>query len=181
MWAFLGVVAVATSACGGTEDLPPIAAKGPVIEDYGAVYDVEGAVRIADPSEGLRAVFDVAEAPDDVDELNERIDTVARYLNLHARNGFDRANTRAAVVLHGSAARSALGDAAHRARFGSPNPDLELLRSLREAGVRIYVCGQTAARNGFERDELDSSVELALSAMTVLIQLHDEGYVLIRF
>ena len=56
-----------------------------------------------------------------------------------------------------------------------------LLAALDEAGVEIYLCGQTAVHRGLPPDELAPQVQLALSAMTVLVTLQAEGYALIAF
>ena len=56
-----------------------------------------------------------------------------------------------------------------------------LLEELSRAGVRVVLCGQTAASRGLPRDGLARPVEVALSAMTALVLLQDEGYRLIPF
>jgi intracellular sulfur oxidation DsrE/DsrF family protein len=66
----------------------------------------------------------------------------------------------------------------------TPTPRLlaaALLAALQERGVRVVLCAQTAPSRGFERDQLASGVELALSAMTALVTLQAEGYALIAF
>jgi len=157
------------------------ARSGPVIDAHGEVYAVPRAVKTGDPAEGLSAVFDVKVGSEDPQDLNIRIETVARYLNMHARAGYPRDRTRATLVLHGTAARDALSNAGYRKRFDTDNPNLALLAELRKAGVEIYLCGQSAAYRGFDRKELAPSVEMALSAMTVLVQRQSKGYALIAF
>lgn len=186
-WVFLAaflapaLVASATIARGPSQDTASPAATGPVIEDYGPVYEVE-APDFATPREReTRAVFDVARSPDPPDRLNPSIVTVARFLNLHARAGVPREHLGAALVLHGGAGKDALSHAAYRKRFGTENPNLELIARLRDAGVRVILCGQTARSRGFDRAELQEPVELALSAMTALIALQQDGYALIAF
>lgn len=156
------------------------ATTGPVIEGYGPVHDVEKPVHAADPKH-LRAVFDVATAAEDPAEPNRGIVTVARFLNMHARAGYPKHRVRAALVLHAGATEAALSHEAYRRRHGRDNPDLELISKLRAAGVRVFLCGQSAANRGIERAEIASDVDVALSAMTVLVQLQAEGYALIAF
>ena len=152
---------------------------GPVIADYGPVYYVPDEPLDLAPGRALRAVFDVAAAPDAPGERNHRLETVARYLNLHARAGVDPARLATAVVLHGRATRVALDEEIFLERYGEPNPEAELIRRLQRAGVRFVVCGQSAAAFGFRADELAPGVELSLSALTALVTLQDEGYALI--
>jgi len=157
------------------------AVAGPVIDGFGAVYPVANPDFRTDTQRAYRVVFDVSSSPPDADTLNARIETVARFLNMHARAGVPRDNMTVAVVLHGSAGKDALSHEAYRARFGTDNPNLELLDALRDAGVSILLCGQTAVHRGFRRDELAPSVRLALSAMTALVTLQADGYALISF
>jgi len=152
---------------------------GPVIENYGPVYYVPDEP-LELPSDGrLKAVFDIAAAPDEPGKLNYRLETVARYLNMHSRAGVAPRQLSTAVVLHGRAARSALSPEAFEERYGEPHPDAELMQRLTRAGVRFVVCGQSATAFGFRRDELAPDVEMSLSAMTALVMLQSEGFALI--
>ncbi len=152
---------------------------GPIIEEYGPTYAVEGRdVPLADGF-SYRAVFDIARYGDDPGKLNPRLVSVARYLNMHARNGVPVENMQLAVVVHGAAVRNILGHAAYRSRFQVDNPNLELVEELHAAGVRFYVCGQSLEFGKIATSELASPVEVALSAMTMLTVLQSEGYALL--
>jgi intracellular sulfur oxidation DsrE/DsrF family protein len=157
------------------------ATPGPAIREFGAVYTVEQPVHAADPKRGLRAVIDVGKPAPEAGKPNPRIETAARFLNVHARAGLPMDKVEAVVVLHGGASPAALSDESYRKRHDGPNPDAELIARLRAAGVRVYLCGQSAAYRGYAREELSKDVDLALSAMTVLTQLQADGYALILF
>jgi intracellular sulfur oxidation DsrE/DsrF family protein len=86
-----------------------------------------------------------------------------------------------AVVLHGSGARAALNERAHREHFDVPNGSKGLLEELGRAGVDIYICGQTAAYYGYRSIDLLPQVTTAVSAMTVHVRLQQEGYRAILF
>lgn len=152
---------------------------GPVIEEYGPVYYVpEEPLDL--PADGeLKAVFDIAAAPDEPGERNYRLETVARYLNMHARAGVAPKQLQTAVVLHGRATRAALSGDVFEERYGEPNPDAELLRLLAAAGVRFVVCGQSATAFGFRAEELAPEVEISLSALTALVMLQSDDFSLI--
>ena len=169
-------LALVTVSGGGAAAEPE---TGPVIEDFGPVYPVAGA-KLGAPEAGvLRALFDVAWAPADPAAPNPRITSVARYLNMHVRAGVPADRLAAALVLHGDASRAALDDDAYWERFDTVNPDRLLLESLAEAGVPIYLCGQTAGFRRYAPEEIAGPVQLALSAMTAVVRLQDEGYRLI--
>ncbi len=159
----------------------PRAVTGPVLSSFGPVFPVDEPEFTLRDGHVYRVVFDVGEAPAAANVVNAKIETVARFLNLHARAGVARENMEVALVLHGAASRAALQNAPYRERFGEDNPDLALLTALDEAGVEIYLCGQTAAHRGLAKAELAEPVKLALSAMTVLVTLQNEGWALIAF
>jgi intracellular sulfur oxidation DsrE/DsrF family protein len=74
-----------------------------------------------------------------------------------------------------------LTDTAYEARYDEPNPNTAMLAALRDAGVKIFLCGQTAAHRGFAVEELNPLVSIAVSAMTAHVRLQSEGYTLIPF
>jgi intracellular sulfur oxidation DsrE/DsrF family protein len=98
---------------------------------------------------------------------------------MHARNGVPAENMDLAVVVHGAAVKNLLNDQAYEARFNVANPNLELLTKLHDAGVRIYVCGQSMTFGGIDKSELAESAQVALSAMTLLTVLQSNGYALL--
>ncbi len=155
--------------------------SGPVIDGFGAVYAVPD-VDYATPADHVyRVVFDVSGSPETPDQLNASINTLARFLNMHAQAGVLPENLLLALVLHGGAGKDALHHDAYRKRFGIENPNLALLEALQQAGVRIYLCGQTASHRGYPKKDLAAPVQLALSAMTALVTLQAEGYELVAF
>lgn len=152
---------------------------GPVIEDYGPVYYVPQVPLVLPDGVRLKAVFDVSGTPEESDKLNYRLETVARYLNMHARAGIDPARLDVAVVLHGKATRAALSADAFEERYGRINPDGDLIQRLAAAGVQFLVCGQSAAASGFRPEEMAPGMTLSLSALTALVGLQSDGYALI--
>ncbi len=154
---------------------------GPVVADFGPVFDVPAPDFPLDPEADYWAVFDVAQSSEDPAERNRRLESAARYLNMHARAGLDRSRMRVALVVHGGAGKDLLDDHAYRERYGIGNPNTALLAALHGAGVEIYLCGQTAAARGLPADQLAEPVAMALSAMTVLVSLQNQGYRLIAF
>ncbi len=154
----------------------PTPTPGPAIQAFGATYDVPVAKLTPSPGAEYKVKFDVAAAPADPKAVNPAIETVARFVNMHVRAGVPLANVKAALILHGSAAKDALGHAGYRARHGVDNPNLPLLEALARAGVRVYLCGQSAAGRGLGWDEIAPVASVALSAMTAHAELAREGY-----
>lgn len=157
------------------------ASTGPVIENFGPVYDVPRPDFVTPTDLSYRVVFDVAPSPEAADQLNPRIESLARFVNMHVRAGVKKDQIKLVLVVHGAAGKDMLSGAAYQARFGVDNPNVPLLAALKANGVRIIVCGQTAAHKGFGREELAPGVEVAVSAMTALVALQADGYRLISF
>jgi hypothetical protein len=59
-----------------------------------------------------------------------------------------RAILKDAVVLYGTALKSILTNDAYRSRYKIDNPNLELIGRLRDAGVDLYICGQSMTFGG---------------------------------
>ncbi len=155
-------------------------ALGPAIQGYGPTYPIDDRDVVLEEGAVYRTVFDAASYSDDLTSLNTRLVSVARYLNMHARNGTPLANMDVAVVVHGAALKTLLNNDAYKARYGVDNPNLELLMKLHDADVKFFVCGQSMAFGGFDKSELASPAKVALSAMTMLTVLQNDGYALLR-
>ena len=153
---------------------------GPLITDFGPNAEVD--VEMVIP-EGFvfRHSFDFA-AEADAGELNRHLVSAARFLNMHARAGVPVENLNLAIVVHGAAVHDVADAATYAARHdGAENANIALVDQLVEYGVRIYVCGQSAAYYDVGTADLLPGVDMALSAMTAHAVLQAEGYTLNPF
>ncbi|MDC6351421.1 DsrE family protein [Zeaxanthinibacter sp. PT1] len=157
------------------------AKAGPVIKNYGKVYPIANPGFNTNTSLDFNVVFDVTASPENKEELNKSIETAARFLNMHAQAGVPVSQLSVAMVVHGSATLNMIDNKAYEKRYGIPNPNEPLIRELLNHGVQIIQCGQSINGRGVAREELIPGVQLALSAMTALIQLQGDGYRLIKF
>ena len=178
--ALVGLLVTVVAGSAGAQALGP-ARTGPIIADYGPVYEVESPEFATPLDAEYRLVFDVKTAPDDTTLVNPAIGTLARFLNMHARAGVPLEQMHLALVLHGSAGKDALDHTAFRDRYGHDTPNRDLLVQLAAANVEIILCGQTAMHRGLPPAQLADPVRLALSAMTALATLQQQGYTLIAF
>jgi intracellular sulfur oxidation DsrE/DsrF family protein len=149
---------------------------GPIIADYGRSALVEDADFQLPADHEYRVVWEITGYGDGPDGVNRNIDRVARFLNLHAKAGVPKDKMHLAFVVHGAALQSMINDAAYRELHGMPNPTGELLERLGEAGVEMYVCGQSMAFRGWGKDMLASPVKLAPSAMSIMNIYQSRGY-----
>jgi len=155
------------------------ATPGPVVNSGGPVYEVADPDFPTPMDVQLKAVFEMRNPPEDPSGTNQQLGTMARYLNMHARAGVPRENLRVAAVVHGGASHGLLQDEFYREREGVENPNKELIREIIAAGGQVILCGQTAGARNIERDQLLPGVQMALSAMTALVTLQQQGYELI--
>ena len=160
---------------------PSVAAQqstsaGPIIHSSGAVFAVPTPSFETNPDLSYKVAFELAGASSSPDRLNPSLNTVARFLNMHAQGGVPQDRVQAAVVVHGAAAWELLNDEGYRARHGVDNPNAALIRELVRAGTKVILCGQTAASRGISHDGLVDGVQVALSAMTAFAMLQEQGF-----
>lgn len=153
--------------------------KGPVIENYGPVAEIRQTKPLSG-KEHFKVAFDVAEQGDQ-DKVNRRFESLARFLNMQARAGVPPEHVQLALVVHGKAGFDLLDNKFYRKKFGVDNPNGALLAELQKHGVRVMLCGQSAAYNEIENAQLLPGVEMALSAMTAHALLQQSGYTLNPF
>lgn len=154
---------------------------GPVIEDYGAVFTIENAELNLKKDQEYKVIFDVFTNAKKTEAINPLINTVARYLNMHAQSGVPTENMKVALVLHGLAAKDALSNTAYKKKYGQENPNAGLISALHQAGVEVFVCGQSYKSRGLPLAGLSKDVKLSLSALTALIEYQEKGYKIINF
>lgn len=156
-------------------------ATGPVIPEYGEVFQVPNPGLPTDTGHTFRAIFDVMHGLEDKSQRNPYLESAARYLNMHAQAGVPAGQLHAVLVVHNAASADLLTDAFYRERFGLDNPNGPMLRTLMDAGVEVILCGQSSMARNIPLEHTVPGVKLALSAMTALIQYQDQGYRLIKF
>lgn len=149
--------------------------KGPVFEAFGEHAAITGAQEIAENTI-FNIAFDIKDAGDG-EAPSRRINSAARFINMHAAAGIDPDNINLAMVIHGKAVMDVTG----AARYGGDNPSADLIAALQNAGVSFYVCGQSAAYYDVSTDDLLPGVIMSLSAMTAHAKLQQSGYTLNPF
>jgi intracellular sulfur oxidation DsrE/DsrF family protein len=155
--------------------------SGPFLKEFGAVYAVPEADLTLEGDRTYKVLFDIYTDMGGEAAINPLLNAVARFLNMHGQTGLELEQMDVVVVLHGAGVKNVLNDKAYQKKFNTDNPNAELLRALNQAGVQLYVCGQSLNSRGYDRDDLAEPVKLSLSAMTALVHFQEEGYRLINF
>jgi intracellular sulfur oxidation DsrE/DsrF family protein len=146
----------------------------PRIEGYGAIMPMPQAVE--PPRAESRAVFDITGA-DGSDKVLRGLNSIALFLNLAAAAGVASESLHLAAVFHGPATKAVLRSEAYAKKTqASDNPNLELIKKLKAAGVAMYVCGQALAHHQFALQDVVPEIEVAVSATTVLVSRQMDGY-----
>ena len=146
-------------------------ATGPLIDTYGPVAAVPGAAPLP-PGTTFHVAFDVADRSTE-DALNSTLTGAARFLNMHVGAGVAAEDLHLAIIVHGGAV--------HDVTRAAAGENADLVEALLSHGVRLIVCGQSAAYQDVTADDLLPGVEMALSAMTAHALLQADGYTLNPF
>jgi intracellular sulfur oxidation DsrE/DsrF family protein len=149
----------------------------PTIPDYGAVVSLPEAGLQPNKDIDYKVVFNITTGGDP-DKVNGGLDRVARTVNIFTSAGVPVSKLHFVAVIHGPATPSILDHAHYRQKFNMDNPSVKLISELTKAGVKVVVCGQALAHNKFPHDWVNREVEVTLSAISDVIILQQQGYVL---
>ncbi len=149
----------------------------PVVKGYGAVVPMADAEEL--PKKGTKVVFDVTAVNKDAAKPLPGLERAAVLLNLAGTAGLKPGDIEVAVVLHGDATSAALDDAAYRTLTGKDHPHAELMKRLKDAGVKILVCGQSLERKKLDVKKVRAEVKVAASAVSAVVNYQSRGYAFI--
>lgn len=151
----------------------------PVIKNYGPAFPLPQAAEQPRQTQNIKTLFDITKAAKSPDKVLPGLDHVARYLNVYAQAGASPNNMHIVVVLHGKATPAALNDDAYNKYTNTTggNPNLNLIRQLKNAGVTLYVCGQALNDYKFDATQVTPEITEALSALTVVTNYQEQHYV----
>jgi intracellular sulfur oxidation DsrE/DsrF family protein len=111
-------------------------------------------------------------------EIINGLSEVGRLINLHVASGIEKKNLNVVVVVHGGALDALLINELYKKKYGTDNPNLPLLKELKEAGVKLIVCGQAMFFFNVKREEMIPDIQVSLTAQTVLSNYQLKGFVL---
>jgi intracellular sulfur oxidation DsrE/DsrF family protein len=153
----------------------------PIVKGHGGIFDIPEATSFPDASLQYKIVIDIKEGSGGHKSINSALNNVARIANLHAMGGVPKENIDIVVVVHGEATVSVLSDISHENRFDSPNPNTDLISSLLEGGIKLFVCGQSLRARKIDSRELAPGVGISLSAVTLVTTYQLKGYALLSY
>ena len=150
------------------------------VPNFEPARDVPGAHQLPDPTVTHKVVIDITTAASEINDINSRLVRAARYVNTLAKYGVPAEQRKVAVVLHQGATEIILNNETFKARNdGHDNPNIALIQNLTAAGVKFHVCGQAVLGRNIDPDTIMPEIQLDLWALTTLINLQLDGYVLV--
>ncbi|MFK5959066.1 MAG: DsrE family protein [Lutibacter sp.] len=158
-----------------------IGQEAEIIKGYGKVYSIKNPDLLLKTNTEYKIIFDIFTDKSKKNGVNPLLNTVARYLNMHAQQGVLLENMKIVIILHGAATKYTINDIAFENQFEIKNPNSKLLQELKKSNVELFVCGQSYVANGFKIENKSSNIKLALSALTALVHFQTEGYQIINF
>lgn len=150
--------------------------SAPAIEGYGKMHPLPKAAYQPDPKATYKIVFAMTAASKAPEEVNPAVERVARAVNLYVSAGVPLSHLKFVAVAYGGATAIALDDAHYKSAYKVANPNLPVIARLRKAGVDVAVCGQAVLEHKYQYEWIDPSVTVALSALTKITSLEEQGY-----
>lgn len=152
----------------------------PLITGAGKIHPLPQAAYQPDRNATYKVVFTMTMPSSKPDEVNPALERVARTVNLYVQSGVPLDHLKFVAVAVGPAAPIALDNAHYKKQFGVDNPNLPVIAQLRKDGIDVAVCGQAWGEHKFDYSWKDSNVTLALSGLTTVIDLQQQGYALMQ-
>ena len=153
----------------------------PVIKGYGQAQPMPQAAIQPDKNLRYKVVFDIKAAAKKPDDLNPGLHHMARFLNIMALAGIKLESMEVAGVISAYAGPVVLKNDLYRKKFKRDNPNLDLIRELKKAGAKLYVCGQWLSDAGYQPGCVNPEIDLTLSALVAVPTLELQGYALLPF
>jgi len=149
----------------------------PVIKGYGKIKEFKEVAIQPDVTKEYNIVFDLKDDRE-MDGTNIGYFKIARLINMLGAGGVSPEKVNIVAAIHGGATFTTLNDEKYKAKYNKANPNAEVLKLLKDYGVKLYVCAQATASRGIAAEDLNPNTELGLSAMMVLANFQLEGYAL---
>ncbi|TAL72060.1 MAG: sulfur reduction protein DsrE [Rhodanobacter sp.] len=150
-----------------------------VIASAGKIHPVpKNAVFMPDRAATYKVVFALTHPGKDATEVSPALERVARTVNLYASAGVPLDHLKFVAIAYGPATEIALDDAHYQQLHHVANPNLPVIRELHQHGIEVAVCGQAVMEHHYRFEWVDPAVPVALSALTTITELQQQGYAL---
>lgn len=155
-------------------------ARYPIVKDFGGIYEIPNALN-PDTDIEYKVAIDLKTLQRDKESINPGLNNVARMMNLHGLGGVKPEHLEVAVIIHGGATDVVLTNEAYQQRYELDNPNIPLIAALKEAGVEVYVCGQSLLGRKYEHNQVNQEIVIGLSMLTTFTTYMHKGFVPLVF
>ena len=153
----------------------------PDIKEARGYWPLPHAAVQPDKTRDFKVIFDATRAATKPEDVVPAVAEAAALVNALGGTGVPAAHRKIAIVFHGAAVSGILVDDSYKQKYQMANPNLTLIRGLRDAGVELFVCGQFLHFQQIDAATIIPDVELATSAMLVNVTYQNRGYALLQF
>ncbi len=147
----------------------------PRIEGYGKVKYYSETAEQPNPEDTYHLLFDITSIKEK-DGVNQHLWVMARTLNMLSVAGVPNENVKLIGAIHSDATFIALTNEAYQKKFGTSNPNIDIINKLLEAGTQLFVCSQATASRGVLPNMVLPKITPALSALSVLSNYQNRGF-----
>lgn len=148
----------------------------PAIKNFGAMYDVPFGKDKPDPSLEYKIIVDMGEKMEAPGVLYNPLEHISRMYNLHIYGGIPKEKLHVAVAIWGPSISVVMDNEAYKKKYGVDNPNLQIIREMKEAGIHIYACGQSVSKFGIDPVHVNPDVEISVSRFTTVSTHQMKGY-----
>ncbi len=153
----------------------------PVVKNFGGVFDIPDAVEKPDASLDYKIVIDLAGGSENPAVINDYLNNIARMINLHSVGGVPKDNIHVVVAIHNQATYSIMDNESYNHKYRTDNPNLAVYKALHDAGVELFVCGQSLIGRSIDKNKISPDIKIATSMLTVLTTYQLKGYAWFKF
>jgi intracellular sulfur oxidation DsrE/DsrF family protein len=149
----------------------------PIIKDYGKVFEIPFAVENPDPKINYKIAIEVGEKMESDSTVDRELDVIARLYNALIYGGVPRNHIRIAVVIYHTASWITLDDSSFRKKYGKENPNTKAIDEISDAGIDLFICGQSLMAAKIDPNHVNPKVKIVLSRLTKMSTLEMQGYI----
>jgi intracellular sulfur oxidation DsrE/DsrF family protein len=156
-------------------------AQSPIIPEADGFIIIKEAKVQPDKNKIYKAIYDATKTPKDSSHILPALNMAGSELNALGVCNIPVNHAKFVVVFHGSAISGILDNYHYKQKYGIDNPNLKVLKELRNIGVQLFVCGQNLLSENIDFKTLSPDVTVASDALIVLMVFQNDGYALMSF
>src|ERR1700730_8809034 len=175
----IGLTTLLVLASGSFGPAKADSAKPLLVAGYEAARDLPGARELPDPKTDYKVVFADGQDAKNPGDVNPMLPTIAMYVNTLGTHGVPADHRHIVIMFHQRTPDIdiVMSNDAYKERYNRDNPNIAVIRALKQAGVDIRVCGQGLLARKIESNQVNPDVQIELWPMTTLLTLQLTGYV----